>query len=76
MSAHKYRHAEYTSQSRHHFHSCISKIGGSAARDVHFEHKYRQKSPESGGTTAWAYSVYFDDEHKSDIGLWLLPTPC
>ena len=67
MSVHKYRHAEYTSQSRHHFHNSISKIGGSAARDAYFEPKYRQKSPELGGPAAGAYSRYFDHEHESEI---------
>ena len=67
MSVHKYRHAEYTSQSRHHFHSSISKIGSSAARDAYFEPKYRQKSPELGGPAAGAYSGYFDHEHESEI---------
>ena len=66
MSVHKYRHAEYTSKSRHHFHNSISKIGGSAARDAYFEHKYRQKSPELGGSAAGAYSGYSDQETESE----------
>ena len=67
MSFNKYRHAEYTSQSRHHFHNSISKIGGSAARDAYFEPKYRQKSPEFGGSAAGAYSGYSEQETESEI---------
>ena len=67
MSVHKYRHAEYTNQSRHHCHSSISKIGGSAARDASFEPKYRQKSPEFGGSTAGAYFGYSEQETESEI---------
>ena len=66
MSVHKYRHAEYTSQSRHHFQNSISKFGGSAARDDYFAPNYGQKSPELGGTAAGAYSGYFDQETGSD----------
>ena len=67
MSFNKHRHGEYTSNSRHHFQNNISKIGGSAARDAYFVPKYRQKSPEPGGSAAGAYSSYFDNEHESEI---------
>ena len=67
MSFNKHRHAKYISQSRHHFQNSFSKIGGSAAGDACFVPKYRQKSPEPGGSTAGAYSDYFDHEHESEI---------
>ena len=46
MSFNKHRHAEYTSQSRHHFQNSISKFGGSAVRDDYFAYSEQETESE------------------------------
>ena len=50
MSFNKHRHAQHTSESRHHFHSSISKIGGPAAGAYsgYFDHEHESEIEDYG----------------------------